>query len=302
MARSFVRAVVGILLIGCVASGCAGSKGANPEPSTATGSSYADGPSLEATGSPSSSEPPSSMTAAPSASTATTRSAAPPATKPAAAPAGAGIGPVHTGIVSTTFWVGEIFDPNASDGSQMISTYDSSWFAHYGGCDGVASSGTCATERRTSANGYFPTSMTPKENPFYLDLPYDDVNDATAYANRCSVIPWANDPGYAGKCKDKSFSYMKNRWVKLTGPSGRTCYGQIQDAGPAIYHDSAYVFGGARPASGKFNGAGMDVSPALNGCLGFAELDGQSDVVSWQFVSSPPAGPWTRIVTTRQVS
>src|ERR1700744_5879735 len=32
--------------------------------------------------------------------------------------------PWHTNIVSTTFWVGEIFDPNASDGSQVISTYD----------------------------------------------------------------------------------------------------------------------------------------------------------------------------------
>ena len=229
---------------------------------------------------------------------------APPAAKTTAVaqPAGAGIGVVHTGIVSTTFWVGEIFDPGASDGSQMISTYDGSWFAHYGGCDGIASAGKCATEKRTAANGYFPTSMTPKENPFYLDLPYDDVNDPTGYANRCAVIPWANDPGYAGKCKNPSFSYMKNRWVKITGPSGRTCYGQVQDAGPAIYHDSAYVFGSARPASGKFNGAGMDVSPALNGCLGFAELDGQSDRVSWQFVTSPPAGPWTRIVTTRQVS
>jgi hypothetical protein len=144
--------------------------------------------------------------------------------------------------------------------------------------------------------------MTPKENPFYLDLPYDDVNDPTGFKNRCAVIPWANDPGYAGRCNDQNFSYMKNRWVKLIGPNGNTCYGQVEDAGPAIYHDSAYVFGSARPASGKFNNAGMDVSPALNGCLGFSELDGESDKVSWQFVSSPPSGPWTRIVTTRQVS
>ena len=215
---------------------------------------------------------------------------------------GSGVGPLHTGIFSTTFWVGEIFDPNASDGSQMISTYDGSWYAHFGGCDGISASGSCETEKRTASNGYFPTSMTPLENPFYLDLPYDDVNDPTGFKNRCAVIPWANDPGYAGHCSDQNFSYMKNRWVKLTGPNGNTCYGQVQDAGPANYHDSAYVFGTAQPASGKFNNAGMDVSPALNGCLGFSELDGQSDKVSWQFVSSPPPGPWTRVVTTRQVS
>jgi len=29
----------------------------------------------------------------------------------------AGAYPWHTGIVSTTFWVGEVFDPNAADGS-----------------------------------------------------------------------------------------------------------------------------------------------------------------------------------------
>ena len=45
--------------------------------------------------------------------------------------------PLHTGIVATTFWVGEIFDPTASDGSQVYSTYDSRWAAHYGGCDGI---------------------------------------------------------------------------------------------------------------------------------------------------------------------
>ena len=41
----------------------------------------------------------------------------------------------------------------------------------------------------------------------------------------------------------------------------------------------------------------MDVSPALNGCLNFAELDGDSDVVDWQFVEAAdvPAGPWLTV-------
>ena len=212
--------------------------------------------------------------------------------------------PLHTGIVSTTFWVGEIFDPNAEDGSQMYSTYDEDWFAHYGGCDGTKTGG-CQTERRTSVNGFFPTRMTPKENPFYLDLPFDDLNDRNAYARRAQVIPWANDPGYAGHAKDKSFSYMKNRWVQIT-KGARTCYGQIQDAGPGKYNDATYVFGttNARPQNKEYGSAGMDVSPALNGCLGFAELDGDSDVVSWRFVEagSVPAGPWTKVVTRSPVN
>jgi hypothetical protein len=82
----------------------------------------------------------------------------------------------------------------------------------------------------------------------------------------------------------------------------RTCFGQVQDAGPAVYDDHDYVFGTARPRNKRFNGSGMDVSPALNGCLGFADLNGSSDRVDWRFVDVPPAGPWTRIITTSPVS
>jgi hypothetical protein len=144
----------------------------------------------------------------------------------------------------------------------------------------------------------------PQENPFYLDLPFDDVNDSTAFKERCQVIPWAAG---SSQCSNSNYSYMKNHWVQITGPNGHTCYGQVEDAGPShgsLYHDADYVFGSnnAQPVQGQFNNAGLDVSPALNGCLGFKELNGDTDKVSWHFVDSPPAGPWTRIITTRQVS
>ena len=250
--------------------------------------------------------------------------------------------PLHTNIVSTSFWVGEIFNASLSDGSQVCSTYDGQWaLKHtginmgttpasadgcpgsvYGGCDGVSSgSGTnfkCVTERRVASNGYFPTSQpTPLQNPFYLDLPFDDVNDSTAFKQRCDVVPWAaadNAATGVNNCGNSNYSYMKNRWVEITGPNGNTCYGQIQDAGPSsgsLYHDANYVFGSsdARPANTQFSGdpsqgAGMDVSPALNGCLGFADLDGDSDHVSWRFVdrANVPAGPWLNVVTTSGVA
>ena len=210
--------------------------------------------------------------------------------------------PLHTNIVATTFWVGEVVDPTASDGSQVVSAYDSDWMDHYGGCDGIQRGDVCTTEPRTAENGFFPTHMVPKENPFYLDLPFDDLNDPIAFAQRNRVVPWADDPGYAGHGTDRSFSYLKNRWVEISNDS-TTCYGQIQDAGPGEYHDAEYVFGNqdARPANRKFNGAGMDVSPALNGCLGFQQLNGNHDVVDWRFVDAQdvPPGPWKRIVTTR---
>ncbi|MCU1406945.1 MAG: hypothetical protein JWQ43_3248 [Glaciihabitans sp.] len=242
--------------------------------------------------------------------------------------------PWHTKIVSTTFWVGEIYDADLEDGSQVCSTYDGLWAAHWsgvsknkvpssaegcagsptGGCDGIAKfSGktivSCETSKRLKANNYFATGLAPKENPFYLDLPYDDLNDETGFDQRCAVIPWANAAGFKGHCDDEEFSYMKNRWVRIVGPNGQTCYGQVEDAGPShddLYHDKKYVFGktDARPTQKQFNNAGMDVSPALNSCLGFKELDGQSDKVSWQFVDNAqvPAGPWTKVVTKSGVT
>jgi hypothetical protein len=250
--------------------------------------------------------------------------------------------PVHTNIVSTTFWVGEIFNAGLADGSQVCSTYNSQWaYQHtgvnlgttpasasgcagsvYGGCDGVSSGSgtnfTCVTEARDASNGYFPKSQpTPKQNPFYLDLPYDDLNDSAAFQQRCQVIPWAaadNAATGVNHCADGNYSYMKNHWVKLTGPNGKVCYGQIEDAGPSSgdqYHDAPYVFGtsDARPGNLDFSadssqGAGMDVSPALNGCLGFAELDGSGDHVSWSFVdrANVPAGPWLTVETKAGVN
>jgi hypothetical protein len=240
--------------------------------------------------------------------------------------------PVHTKIPDTTFWVGEDFQ-STSDGSQVCSAYDSQWQYDYfhvkgakstsEGCDGSYTGGCDArlenagkgctdpnsvASLRTPGNGYWPSGLPAiYDNPFYLDLPYDDYNpsdstDTTGYSTRCADIPWADDAGYAGHCTDRSFSYMKNRWVKVT-ENGATCYGQIEDAGPADdgngngdYADRGYVFGStdARPHNKSYGGAGMDVSPALGSCLG-EKFNGLGSV-SWQFVDSPPAGPWTHTV------
>ena len=250
-------------------------------------------------GTPSSAAPATSGPSSPASS-----SAVPQPVPTAAAASGEPSGryPVHTDVVATTFWVGEVFDPTAEDGSQVLSTYDDDWLAHYGGCDGVVVGEECRTEPRVAANGWFPTRMTPRENPFYLDLPFDDVNDPAAATRRAEVVPWAHDPGWAELLADPERSLMKNRWVAVR-KGDRVCFGQVQDAGPGEYDDAAYVFGSddARPANERYNGAGMDVSPALNGCLGFAELDGQDDRVDWWLVDDAdvPAGPWTRVVTTR---
>ncbi len=195
--------------------------------------------------------------------------------------------PWHTNITATVFWIGEGSIPGYTE-VNTISTYDGSWEADYGGVDDTA--------LRTYP--FFPTSFYPKENPFYLDVPFDDINNPTAYAWRVN-IPW-----YTGNTS-QNYSYMKNVWVKLTKGSN-VCYGQNEDAGPFDYADYNYVFGtnDQRPLNKQANSAGMDVSPALRDCLGFNGLDNAENQVNWQFVpaSNVPSGPWTTVITTSQVN
>ncbi len=249
--------------------------------------------------------------------------------------------PLHTRIIATTFWVGEQFQAT-DDGSQICSAYDGAWqFSHFGVKAGETVSKNCNNPYPTkcdavkiNANGpcsagnvsgsiYLPQNdyravggPISIENPFYLDLPYNDYGTngeggyITGSATRCQDIPWANDPGYIGKCTAE-FSYMKNRWVQVKGPSGTLCYGQIQDAGPADigngnpnYADRTYVFGvnDTRPFNKSYNGAGMDVSPALGACVG--GKFNQDVTVDWRFVDDVdvPDGPWKRIVTKSGVN
>ena len=279
-----------------------------------------------------------------SSTTTTTKAPAPPA------PTNGGTGltryQLHSNIASTIFWVGEIWNANAEDGSQVCSTYDSTWAFRFsggvnnssateegcagspvGGCDGITSgSGSNFTCKRgpirTAANHFRLPSLVYKdvagrgisENSFYLDLPYDDLNNPKGFANRCSDIPWANDAGFAGNCKNENFSYMKNRWVQLNYNSTR-CYAQVQDAGPSDakfkdgYYDKNYVFGASQPLQNMYkapNGsnAGMDVSPATYDCLGLNTSGGTEGTVagiSWRFVDYPEPGPWLDIVTNSGV-
>ncbi|MBL8158037.1 hypothetical protein JNK62_00675 [bacterium] len=196
--------------------------------------------------------------------------------------------PLHRGIVATVFWVGEPEGGGSSE-DNALSAWDDDWQRNYGGFDDP--------QKR---NGYHPIGFTPKENPFYLDLPYNDFDDeGRRKTNAYRVIPWANEKQWGPR-----ESMMKNRWVKLIR-NGITCYGQIQDAGPYEYDDHAYVFGdgSTKPKSTLANNAGLDVSPALRDCLKFNHWNNADNKVDWQFVDAAdvPAGPWNEIVTTSQI-
>ncbi len=84
------------------------------------------------------------------------------------------------------------------------------------------------------------------------------------------------------------------------------CYGQLEDAGPYEYDDTAYVFGdgSVQPKNKDANNAGMDVSPALRDCLKFDGLNTDTNKIDWQFINEKdvPDGPWKKIVTTSQIN
>lgn len=112
-----------------------------------------------------------------------------------------------------------------------------------------------------------------------------EAGDGSGALPRPHLLPAQEPLGGAARCG----------WHLLRAGGGRR---------PGVYDDAGYVFGTARPRNTRYNGAGLDVSPALNGCLGFAELDGDSDRVDWRFVEATqvPPGPWRKTVTSSPVS
>lgn len=186
--------------------------------------------------------------------------------------------PVHKHIFATMFWVGE----KASDANEyipnMASAWDSQWLEHFGGIDNPY-----------SRNGYYPNLFTPKENPFYIALPYNDLNDLGRKENSFQ-IPW-----YSSRIPEEH-SLVKNRWVKLM--NGQTiCYAQWEDVGPFETDDFAYVFQGSQPTNKR---AGIDLSPAARECLRMVT----NGYIDWQFVDEEnvPDGPWKKIITTSQTN
>lgn len=184
--------------------------------------------------------------------------------------------PWKTGIVATVFWVGEV-PTKKNPMSNSASSWDQEWKASFGGFDDP--------DPRNRATDYRPVSFVPKENPFYVALPYNDcVDHATTKAEARKVIPWFKDV-----FQKEGRSVCRNRWVAVRH-GDRTCYAQWSDCGPFVTNDAGYVFGNARPANAKNNGAGLDLAPAVRDYLDFRS-GGKCD---WRFVelAEVPGGPW----------
>ncbi|MCX6780124.1 MAG: hypothetical protein NT034_03015 [Candidatus Magasanikbacteria bacterium] len=198
--------------------------------------------------------------------------------------------PWHDNILATQFYIGET-------GPDNTTAWDCHAIEHFGG-----------TDSPFGRSGYLPT-FTPKENPFYLALPYTDIGDAGSHK---TDIPWYN----AALDKGDGYSFVKNRWIEMKR-GDKVCYGQWEDSltpdildangkrtgyGQPNHFD--YVFGNAAPTH-----PGIDVSPALSTCLGMYDASDKvyahSDAeISWKFVNENevPSGAWKNIITATPVS
>lgn len=191
--------------------------------------------------------------------------------------------PIHRNITSSLFWAGEKAGKDNKEISNLRSAWDDRWVKHFGGVDDP--------KRR---NGFFPVAFVPKENPFYVALPYNDFDkDGERKAEIFSLASWAKE----GKLGAKQ-SYCKNRWVRITR-GGKSAYAQWEDVGPFGESDKDYVFGSAAPKIKTNHNVGIDVSPSVRDYLGLGDID----KVDWQFADADQVsdGPWKKIITTSQL-
>jgi hypothetical protein len=179
-------------------------------------------------------------------------------------------------IVTTVFWIGE--QPTANNPvPNRSSSWDKNWTHSYGGFD---------NPDRGQRIGYIPAKFTPRQNPFYCALPYNDKASTGHRPEAPQVVPWFKD-AYQGP----AVSTCKGRWVAIR-KGNRVAYAQWEDAGPFRTDHWQYVFGNERPKPNLNKGAGLDVSPAVRDFLGL----GDTDVTDWRFVDfeEVPHGAWAQ--------
>jgi len=179
-------------------------------------------------------------------------------------------------IVTTVFWIGE--QPSGNNPvPNRSSSWDKNWTRSYGGFD---------NPDRAHRAGYLPANFTPRQNPFYCALPYNDKASNGHRPEAAQVVPWFKN-AYQGP----AVSTCKDRWVAIR-KGNRVVYAQWEDAGPFRTDHWQYVFGNERPKPNLNKGAGLDVSPAVRDFLGL----GDTNVTDWRFVDFEeiPHGPWAQ--------
>src|SRR3712207_5870165 len=83
-------------------------------------------------------------------------------------------------IVTTTFWIGEKPTEN-NPVPNRASSWDKNWTQSYGGYD---------NPDREKRQNYIPVNFTPRQNPFYVALPYNDKAREGHRPEAPQVVPW----------------------------------------------------------------------------------------------------------------
>ncbi len=183
--------------------------------------------------------------------------------------------PWKENIVTTVFWIGE--QPTKNNPTpNHASCWDPQWASNYGGYD---------NPEPAYRRNFIPAAFTPRQNPFYIALPYNDVTRGHTKPEAYTVIPW-----FKQAFEQEGHSVCKGRWLAIKF-GNRVAYAQWEDAGPFRTDHYQYVFGNEIPRPNLNGGAGLDVSPAVRDFLG---MNATRDVTSWRFVeaSEVPPGPW----------
>lgn len=200
------------------------------------------------------------------------------------APASTGriVYPWKTHVTCTIFWIGEQpTDRNPTPNCK--SSWDQNWSANFGGYDDPNPANRLANH---TSGEFRPKGFTPKLNPFYIALPYNDVTYGRHKPEAARVIPWFSrfrpEPGK---------TVCKGRWIQIYNGS-RSCFGQWEDCGPWETDDWEFVFGTKPPKTVQNGAAGIDLSPSIRDYLGLSS--GQK--VHWRFVEAGqvPYGPWKK--------
>lgn len=184
--------------------------------------------------------------------------------------------PWRRNIVATVFWIGEK-PSHRNPTPNNKSSWDRAWESNFGGYDDPDES---------NRQDYRPKKFIPRQNPFYIALPYNDIESGTYKTKKSAkeAVPW-----FKKRFEQEGHTVLKGQWLAIRRGS-KVCYAQWEDCGPFETDDWEYVFGDKRPNNPKNDGAGLDVSPAIKTYLGFAT----KAVCDWRFVDEEevPEGPW----------
>ena len=198
-------------------------------------------------------------------------------------PQSAQLYPWRQNITATVFWIGEQPTQNNPTPNHK-SSWDQQWRENYGGYDDPDPAARIADHR---SGEFRPKKFTPRLNPFYIALPYNDVAGWGRHKPEASrVIPW-----FRRMNPKPGKTVLKGRWIQIYH-GGRSCYAQWEDCGPWVTDDYHYVFGNSRPKNRSNKGAAIDISPSIRDYLDLKS----GEQCHWRFVEDAqvPYGPWKK--------